>query len=297
MAWKATEVQKTVDLTRALVDKYVNMAAAPGDKPLSEHRVDFYDRLLDEGKLRSPNWACAFCKETGTLIRLNGKHTSIMLSRRKPLPAMKVVIEQFECDTLLDVAELYSTYDSVQQIRKSRDINMAYAASIPELANVRHQSINIAVSAIAYHTWGEGYAVVTMPPDRSQKLAENIPFVRWLDSLIAPNQGQHLRRAAVAAVLYATYIKHRNKAMEFWLMVRDESGTSNDTPDRRLASFLIRTTVNEGAGAHRTQVHRYKLANREFYYKSVVCWNSWFSGATSIEPLRYGSHFNIPEIL
>ncbi len=65
-----------------------------------------------------------------------------------PLPSeLYAVVEVFECDTLDDVARLYSTYDSKLQSRNVGDINRSFASCVPQLAEVDATTINNCVSA------------------------------------------------------------------------------------------------------------------------------------------------------
>src|SRR4051812_22803639 len=111
MGWKLTGRPKTQKVTKALAKAFVDMEAAPHDRPLSERRLQVYEKLLYMGEFRPVTWASAYCVETGETYRVNGKHTSIMLSGLEVLPDFFVTIEEYECDTLQDVAKLYSTFD------------------------------------------------------------------------------------------------------------------------------------------------------------------------------------------
>lgn len=109
MSWKLISRPKTQKVTKALAKQFAEMDAAPHDRPLSERRLQVYTRLLNEGQFRPVAWTLATCRETGGTYRINGKHTSVMLSNLEDIPEFYVTIEEYSCDTLEDVARLYAT--------------------------------------------------------------------------------------------------------------------------------------------------------------------------------------------
>lgn len=296
MGWKLLGKPKTQKVTKSLAKQIAEMDPAPHDRPLSERRLAVYERLLTEGSFRPVTWATALCHETSGVYRVNGKHTSTMLSGMKELPEFFVTIEEYECDTLEDVAKLYATFDSGIQSRTARDIYLSFAATVDALKEVSVTSITLSASGIAYHTWHEKYGA-HQPAERAELLLEYPEFVVWLDRLFGDGQhdgerssSKHLRRQPVVAAMFSTYQKAKGQATDFWTAVRDETGMQPTLPDRKLARYLISTGVNDGSGAKRVR----KADTREFYVKCIHAWNAWRAGETT--NLNYYPDAKIPVV-
>ena len=89
-------------------------------------------------------------------------------------------------------------------------------------------------------------------------------FLRFLYEVIGSAAStKRMRRGPVAWALYATWRKSRSAAMEFWSAVRDETGETNKTPDRKLSRWLIETSVGRRSG------------NPEMYARCIHAWNAW----------------------
>lgn len=310
MGWQLAERPKTVKVTRAFANQFANMDPAPHDRPLSERRLQVYRKLFAEGSFRPCTWATAFCKETGGTLRVNGKHTSTLFSSMaETLPEYYVTVEHYECDTLNDVARLYATFDSRMMSRTSRDINMSFAGTVPELANVSARVINVAVPGMSYHLQGHDQSGRVQAAEKAELLLEHVEFVVWLQSICGSDikrgrtkknadpemvdgqevrkSAEHLRRAAVVGAMMATWFKSKDNATKFWEAVRDETGEKNSLPDRKLAAWLLKTgTANQG-------VTKEKLATpKEFYSRALHAWNAWRKGQTT--NLNYFSDKPVP---
>lgn len=301
MGWKLKTRPKTLRVTKSLVKQFIEMEAAPHDRPLSERRLSVYQKLWEAGQFRPVTWASAYCRETGGTYRVNGKHTSIMLSRQDPVGEFYVVLEEYICDTLEDVAKLYATFDSKMQSRNSNDIYLSFAATLPELATFSQKTIVCAVTGIAYHKFGQDLYSKTQPAERAELILEHPEFVEWLGSLYTGGLEQsetgwnkkcgHLQRLPVAAAMFGCWLRDPVAATQFWNHVRDETGPDPKSPDRRIARYLMTTVmrstsrdINDGKAA----------GNREIYVKCIHSWNAWRKGTTT--SLKYYSDKPIPEV-
>lgn len=114
MGWQLDGIPKTYKVTPKLATEFAEMEAVNIDRPLSERRLQVYERQVHSGGFRPVTWAKAYCTETDAIYRVNGKHTSTLFSRlpKELLNDLHVIIEEYICDTLGDVANLYSTFDS-----------------------------------------------------------------------------------------------------------------------------------------------------------------------------------------
>ena len=283
MGWKLLDRPKTMKLTAKLAQNFMEMESAPNDRTLSERRLAVYSKLLHDGQFRPVTWASALCKETEGLYRVNGKHTSTMFAGLKTLPDFFVTVEEYECDTLEDVAKLYATFDSALQSRNARDIYLSFAGTISELAAVPAKVVTAAVAGMAFQQYGTNLAT-TQPAERAENLLEYPEFVLWLAKLLggansSGNNGVktrsnqkalHLYRAPVVAGMFGTWLKAKAAATEFWTAVRDETGAKPDLPDRKIARWLVTSTLS-----HREHGRVRSAGNRETYVKCLHAWNAW----------------------
>jgi hypothetical protein len=276
MSWKLTKCHPPKLITRKLATEFAALESPRNDRPLSERRLQIYERIMRKGEFRpTVTWARANCAETNDLYRVNGKHTSTLLSSIEPMPDIHVIIEDYECDTMEDVARLYATFDSRLQIRNSNDVYRSFAAVVPELAELPSKIVNVTISGLAYHKWLENYSGV-QAVERAELILDECEFALLVSELVGSNK--HLTRVPVVAAMYGSWKKAQGKAKEFWEAVRDETGPKPNTPDRRLAKFLILNSVNSGRGAEHGKLFSRKASPREFYVKCIHAWNAWRRG-------------------
>jgi hypothetical protein len=295
MSWRLLNKPKTLLVTKALADRFVQMDAAPHDRNLSERRLGVYNRLLDLGEFRPVTWAMAHCLETGGNYRVNGKHTSIMLSGRDPVPEFYVTVEEYECDTLQDVGKLYSTFDSALQSRTAIDIYISFARTVREYDDVWVKVITTTPPGIAMAMLGLDGAKKSQPVDRAEYLLEYVEFVLWLDKLLKdgprrdptePRQkGAYFLRQPVLAAMFDSFHKNMKEANEFWCAVRDETAPSRDDPTRYLARFLSNTKIRSSQfGGPKT------AGAREINCRCLKQWNAFREGITKADIKYYPAH-------
>lgn len=290
MGWKLLDRPKTQKVTRHLAKQFAEMTAAPHDRPLSERRMMVYRKMLLEGTFRPVTWSSALCVETGDVYRVNGKHTSTVLSSMEKLPDFFITLEEYECDTLEDVARLYATFDSKMASRTAADINMSFAATVPELSGIPARVINPAVSGMSYHIWHDRVGH-RQAAERAELLMEHPDFVLWLSEMVSSGDGGSSRsicRQPVVAAMFAGWQKSKSGATEFWSSVRDESGPTPDLPSRKIAKYLNATPVKNGSGASKVKA----ASVREIYVRCLHAWNAWRKGERT--DLRYYPDADIP---
>lgn len=61
MSWKYLEKPRTVLASKHLVAEFFEMEPAPHDRPLSERRMQVYERILKDGSFRTVTWASVHC--------------------------------------------------------------------------------------------------------------------------------------------------------------------------------------------------------------------------------------------
>lgn len=303
MSWKLIDRPKTLKVTKNLAKTFAEMDPAPHDRPLSERRLQVYQKLLTAGQFRPVTWASAICTETGGLYRVNGKHTSVLLSGLDVMPEFYVTVEEYECDQLEDVAKLYATFDSSMQNRSARDIYLSFAGTMPELKGVPDKVVQAAITGIAYQRLGQDVYGKTQPAERAEMILDHAEFVLWMADVLrggfspkelgrngAGNKSNHLLRIPVVAAMLATWNKAKGDSEKFWTAVRDDSGPSPDCPDRRLSRYLL---VFNSKSMDRTGKLR-AVGNREIYVKCLHAWNAWRRNETT--NLNYRADKPVPAV-
>jgi hypothetical protein len=293
MAYELVGTPKTEKVTRALAVRFRDMDPVPHDRPLNPKRVEAYRKMLSAGLFRPVQWATVHCNETQATYRVNGKHTSSLFADFDKMPQdVHATIEHYHCDDLDDVARLYATFDSRTQVRTTNDINRAFAAVDPELSELPTKIINLSVTAIAFARYGDHYA--TRPAaERAECLLESESklFIAWVSEVLGSNNEntRHMWRSPVCAAMYATFQKSRKAASEFWLAVRDGTGSTPKTPDRVLHRFLLSKSVKGSNPAGRSST---LVGPREMYVKCLHAWNAWRRDTTT--DLKYHAQAKIP---
>lgn len=293
--WRQTGRPQTSRITKKLATEFALMEPAPGDRALSPRRNDLYKAFIKAKMFRSPEWAKAYCRETRKTYRVNGKHTSGIMAgwdtaEDGAYPELYATIAAYECDALSDVAELYATFDSKHTVRSTSDINWMFASTIPALAAVPKWHIDAMVTGINYVP-GKGTYADKTPAERAESLLTETDFCVWVwDNLLnniekeMARKQKILRRSSVMNAVFQTYKVDQADALKFWLSVREETDPTPDTPARRLASFLNRTTL------HRIRTGPARDAKsvvdiREVGAKCLSAWNAFRRGEKT--ELRY----------
>ena len=72
---------RLVPLTLALAKTFAAKPGLPGERPLRENHVAFLNKERDEDRFMGPTWSEVLDESTGLTYRVNGQHSSTMLSR------------------------------------------------------------------------------------------------------------------------------------------------------------------------------------------------------------------------
>lgn len=301
--WTQIEGPKIVKATHALAKRFHEMDAAPSDRPVKPRIIESIRRCVEEGTFRTCEWASVYCKETKKEYRVNGKHTSTVLSGMNgQSPHPNVVLSRFECDKVEDVARLYSTFDTRLSVRSTGDINRIYAASNPELAHIRSGIITACVYGMSYAMWGEAYQS-KLADERAELLLTNVEFVKFVDRLtdVPGRRGKvargfdHIKRGPVFAVMFRTFEKSKSDSKKFWEEVRDETGADPEMPTRVLAKWLRGVSVRGTNGRGLLgKVKKDTTLPRDMFVKCIHAWNAWRTNSAT--DLKYYPKADIPDI-
>ncbi|HVK07666.1 MAG TPA: hypothetical protein VM597_02700 [Gemmataceae bacterium] len=304
MSYKLRVPPKVVRLTNKLAQAFADMRAAHVDRALKERRVEIYRRIHEAGLMRPLTWAIAYCpeaEEPEAPIRVNGKHTSILYASMdsSKLDGHYVTVEEYDCETLADVAKLYGSFDSGIGTRTIQEVNNSFARVVPELAGASKHVVDLLVGALNFYPESSTGMIIDpakrgTPQDRAEALLDNVEFAAWFTGRFPINEDSRpLMRVPVVAAMWKTWLRSRPAAAEFWTAVRDQTGDGKHLAHRRLATFLITTRMRKSADMEARE-RRIKYTPREYYCKSVIAWNAWRKGGPAPE-LRYVADAPTPE--
>lgn len=292
MTWKIVDGPKYVKLTRKLAQEYAQMERCPDDRDLQESRLEHLRRVIEEGRFRAPDWASAYCKETKTKYRVNGKHTSTIISGLEEIPDVKVSVTEYECDTLHEVASLYATFDARFSARSPGDIYVVYARSVPDLNDVNSSTIKLAAAGMGYGMWENGGGRETSVTNemRAELLVRHPDFVIWLDGMhVMIKENKFLKRRSVVAAMFLTYLKYKDLSNKFWNLVKTGDAASPNDPTRVLQRYLMTTVV-----ARRAANDKQAASDHEMMVKCIHGFNAWKKGESTA--LKYHSNKPTPEV-
>lgn len=300
MSWEPTGKPKVMSASKKIAQEWSEMQEAREDRPLSEKRIAAYRRMIEDQSFRPVTWSRVFCKETDQWYRVNGKHTSTLFASLEPaeLEGLVIVLEDYSCDTLEDVARLYATFDSKTQIRNASDINKSFAAIVPELSHLAYRHVNLCVGALAWDA-KPSTPHLGSPQDRAERLFDNVKVVLWLCNIVPYDTKKcgHMFRVPVMGAMVSTYRKHQGDANTFWLAVREEDGVKPTSPDRKLAKFLSGVVVESGPAAQKPRIGQSlsrRASPREIYVKCLHAWNAWRKGGET--DMKYYPAADIPSV-
>lgn len=287
MAWTLSKAE-VKRCTKVLSKQFMEMEACPHDRNYRQSIASHIANELQKGTFRLANFASCYCKENGVTYRVNGKHTSnVLVGMNGSFPTdLKVLHEQYEADTLRDVASCYATFDPQKSARRRSDIHAAFAASNPDLAEVPRSIIDACARGMAYSCWEDVYTNHDAE-EWAVLLLENPQFVMWVYLLLCGDakKVKHLRRKSVIAGMFRTFQKNQKQSGEFWEMVRDESHPTNTHPTRKLSRHLL-----THSSRHRDVMSSDCDSWRGMYVRCIHAWNACRSGTTT--DLRY--HVDAP---
>lgn len=282
----------TVPLTPQLASEFATLPKLHGERPIRRDRRLRLEAAIQNGTFHSPNWRVAWIG--GVKYRIDGQASSTILSESNgsfPRNLMAHITE-FECDSELDAAELFSQFDAPWSARTSGEVTGAHAGIHPELRDMARRRIEVCVAGIwAAMSEGGDRSKKTTSDDRARLVHDYKEFIIWAQEFSAV---RILERSASMAIIFKSWRLNREAAADFWGLVRDNSHPDVGNPSRRLHDVLTECTLrNPGPNM---QVNRnFKWGHRAIMAKCVHAWNAWRRGVKT--DLKYYAESAMPELV
>lgn len=279
-----------VPLTRQYVQAFSELPTFKGDRDRDtirgRKRIKWLHRLMEEGKFHSPKWATAQCG--GVKYRMNGGHSSRMLTELNgSFPeGLCAVVDEFHCDTMTDLSDLFLQFDSRQSTRSRGDKINAIKSAVGELDDVKPLYVSRALSGIAFRYRKYGEKPAWSEDDVISLVNEHSDFICWSRKYAG------VRRLGVVgcvAAMFATYEKYPNAATIFWGQVLEETHPDNCHPTRKLARYF-----RDKIGREISKGNNGKNVYRADSVRTIHAWNAAMNGGAT--GLKYYSNSPVPDI-
>lgn len=258
-------------LTRELAEDFATMPKVPGERRHNKKREAYLQQKFDEGLFYAPRWCRAL--HQGVWHRINGQHSSLMLAKLNGnFPKhLNVMVDEWACDTMDDMAMLFGQYDRPESSRTMGDILNANKSINPTVANIRLRHVQQITAGISFYliNYEKNKTVQQQDIDnRSRLVHEYAEFIAWCSPLASHRV---LDRVPVFAAIFGTYKRDPDAAMEFWSNVGGNSHESKTHPSSGLHLFLLQLS---GSGKSRNDNAERTWSSIAIFTKCIHAWNA-----------------------
>lgn len=263
--------------TKEIAARFRDMTPVLGERRRKKARTEYIRTQATTSIIHTCIWASVFCRETGVWYRVNGQHTSgVVCDWVGELPEWPVLMEEYECDTIREVAELWATFDSKRSNRNAYEINECRASSLPQIRGTPAKVLRSAAAGISYAILGHTREDAS---DKSKLLEFNQEFVNWVAPFFTTDDGRkYFLRLPVMAAMYNTYKANEEIAKTFWWDAISARDANPDSGSRLLNKFLISTVSFNRTDARGKRKRTEPAEVKEFFDKCIHCWRAFVDG-------------------
>ena len=233
----------------------------PGERKLKASRLTAIRSWIANKRFCRAHFAYAECAEDGKTYRVNGQHTSTVLSecndddpKAFDFPKdIQVDLEFWKCDTKSELSDIFDTFDNPKSARTNDDKLGVYQAQYSDLQGVSRKVCKAGLQAInelRRQKNEDGKPAVALR-ETGLLLAETEvrEFIRWLMSFDnAPNR--LWANQGIGAAMAESFYEDRDSSDAIWSQVIDEANPDPRDPKRLWASQIratvARSTRNKG---------------------------------------------------
>jgi hypothetical protein len=263
-------------LTLDLAKQFAALPGLLGERPLRDARVTYLNHERENGRFIDPAWAVVLESATGTRYRVNGQHSSTMLSRLAPADfptGLMVTIEEYTTtDLATDAMHLFNLFDHPRSARTNTDVMGLYRAAYPELGPVDLSLLVSICNGIAQSQTTQPTANrETYPPrDRGTYLRRSDvrEFVLWAHQYAGAMHHWMFGKAGIVAEMFLDMQIDKATAQTFWGLTLDESHADPDHESRELSRNLKDLAPKPRVGQDRLQKEAAKFWRR--YRRSMA---------------------------
>lgn len=260
-------------LTRALAHEHATLAPMPGEREVRPTRLTFLRVLLQDGAFAGPDWHRGLCVADGQMYRLDGQHTSHLLSTipdGETFPeGLLATVTTWEFDSLADAAPLFDVFNHPKSSRSNEDAMGVYRAQLPVEAINRKLLVAISHGIADWERSrkdGKGWNLDPRHRGLYFGVPEYATFAGWTAEFAAYRNVAFLNRSAIVAEMLATWKSDPAKATEFWTYVMRESHPDPDDSTRELADVF------------KSWLQKRSRPNADFRRKAARAWRHFMLG-------------------
>ena len=258
---------ETRDLTPDLANEFAEMPASVTERDLDPKRIARLREKVLSGLAISFNWARGKVLATGEIYRVNGHHSSLMLSKLNGnFPAgLQAHVDDYEVDDANGLALLFRQFDDRKSARTLADISGVYQMIHDDLRQTPKEAARKAIEGAA---WYEGRIVgIAMPKGDDVFTLFNQPkyhdFVKMVGSVYSSKTPEFSQ--PVIGAMYGTYDRNPQDAETFWLDVaRQGGGNEEKHPTTVLDAWLLAGKQSDNPPGQ-----------MEVYRACVLAWNAY----------------------
>ena len=274
---------ETLTMTSKLAIEVAAMPGSDTERILDERRIDYLRGQVMAGLATPFSWAFAI-RPDGTIVRVNGQHSSHMLSKLDgDMPeGLTAVLSTYKVEDRNGEVALFRQFDPRKSARTVADVAGAFQGVVPELRNVPRGAAKRAVEGVAWYL----KHIAGTPAAKGDDVydlfhhSEYIDYLVWMGHVLS-GKTPELQKAPVLAAAYATYDRDPEEAKAWWGQVaRGGEAFADKAPSTVLDKWLLEDRTPKPR-------KRTILSEPNLYQGCVFAWNAHRDGKESIEKINY----------
>jgi hypothetical protein len=226
------------DLTPELAEDFSKMTPLPGERGLKPQRIAYLLDQICAGMFICPTWAVGVRREDGQRFRLDGQHSSHVLThlpKGVPFPTgQKVIILTYEFDSIKeDGFGMFNLFNNPRSVRNNIDAIGIYRAQHTDLSAVSRELMSKLLAGVNLYVAKHG-GVSTPSRERGLLAEEEIhrQFVLWAAQFDGTKNQNWLSKPGIVEEMYEDFLANREAAEEAWYLTFTESHPEPDHDTR-----------------------------------------------------------------
>ena len=281
---------ETVDLTPQLATQFSTMPASTTERDISPKRLDYLKKAVLNGTAISFCWAQAKVTETGETVRINGHHSSTMLTKLNgQFPAgLKAHIDTYTVPNNEALIVLFRQLDNRASARTVDDISGAYQGLHPGLVTVPKRAARRAIEGAAWFLRNVRGDAVPTGDDRLDQFnrLDLHPFIHMVGNILSVKTPEFVH--SVVGAMFGAWERDPTDAERFFGDVSKQGGGNNaDHPAVVLDAWLVDARDCKGDK---------KPTEREIYTACAVAWNAFRNHRSLTAIGRYNKKKGAPDL-
>jgi hypothetical protein len=259
------------------------MTPSPTERAEKEGRIQHLREKMEAGVLVPFIWATAQVAGSDTVFRMNGYHSSTMLSglNGKFPEGLIVHLDRYEVDDEASLGSLFRQFDDRASSRSPLDVSHAYQGLHPAVRDLPPKEARIALEGCQWHDNRINGVRLPKGDDAFEWFDREAyhPFLRWVTTSVLSIKTPELKKKEVLAAMYATYVKNPEAAQTFWSDVARGGDEFNETAPATVLDAWLKAAIEE-------RRLRESLDPADFYQACIYAWNAYRAGQP-ITKLKY----------